>query len=572
LNPDLESDISFTCVFPRSCLSFYAQEGSQTGALPVRSECLPFGQIPHTTRLFTDFLAFTPSVRPFYPRSPYFSEWMKQENPNQRYEAGRRQRVSDVLERVNKGWGASARTLKNLARFRSGACAALTGQQVGLFGGPLFALFKALTAVKLAAEASAAGVDCVPIFWLATEDHDLEEVSHTAVLGPDGLLQDLSTAAHGVADAPVGTIQFGSEMEELAQKTAGLLGDAPVLDSLKNSYRPGETFGSAFAKLFASLFSDWGVILLDSSDPELHAICEPIFRAAIERAAEIDEDLLERGKQLESAGYHQQVKITPSSTLVFTYRNGARTPIHRVANGTPRSFDFLIDDERISQSELLNRIQSAPDQFSANVLLRPVLQDYLLPTLAYTGGASEVAYFAQAAVVYEKLLGHVTPMIPRFSATLVEPKADRLLERYGIKLPDLFHDHLRETLAQRTLPAELQSAFDNANQTFEKSLSAIRDALAKLDPTLVEAANRAGSKMQYQIEHLRASAARAELRQTELLSRHAEVISSMLYPNKSLQEREVGGLYFLAKYGSDLLQQIYSAMHTDCLDHQIIHL
>jgi uncharacterized protein YllA (UPF0747 family) len=221
---------------------------------------------------------------------------------------------------------------------------------------------------------------------------------------------------------------------------------------------------------------------------------------------------------------------------------------------------------------LLKRIDSTPDQFSANVLLRPVLQDYLLPTLAYTGGSAEVAYFAQAAVVYEKLLGHVTPIVPRFSATLAEPKADRLLERYGIKLPDLFHDHLRETLAQRTLPAELQSAFDNANQTLQKSLSGVRDALAKLDPTLVEAATRAGSKMEYQLEHLRASAARAELRQTELLSRHAEVISSMLYPNKSLQEREVAGLYFLAKYGSDLLQQIYGAMHTDCLDHQILHL
>jgi uncharacterized protein YllA (UPF0747 family) len=232
----------------------------------------------------------------------------------------------------------------------------------------------------------------------------------------------------------------------------------------------------------------------------------------------------------------------------------------------------VVDQERLSQSELLSRISAAPDQFSANVLLRPVLQDYLLPTLAYTGGSSEVAYFAQAAVVYEKLLGHVTPIIPRFSATLVEPKADRLLERYGLNLPDLFHDHLREKLAQRTLPDELQSAFESANAGLEKSLSAIRDALAKLDPTLVEASNRAGSKMQHQLEHLRASAARAELRQTELLSRHADVITSMLYPNKSLQERELGGVYFLAKYGIDLLQQIYSAIHTDCLDHQVIHL
>jgi bacillithiol synthase len=539
--------------------------------LPVKSECLPFSQIPHSTRLFTDFLSFAPAVRPFYPRSPHFSEWMREETP-QHYDPQRRKRVADVLAKQNTAWGASAKTLEHIARLRSGACAAVTGQQVGLFGGPLFSLFKALSAVKLAAEASAANIDCVPIFWLATEDHDFEEVSHTAVLGADGLLQRLAATEKSAPDASVGTIHFGPEIEEVVLQAAGLLGDSGVTELLRKSYRPGEKFGDAFARLFASLFADWGVILLDSADPELHAISEPVFRAAIERAAEIDDAVLQRGRELESAGYHQQVKVTPSSTLLFTFQNGARTPIHRRANGAPDSFDFLIGEERISQSELLNRISSAPDQLSANVLLRPVVQDYLLPTLAYTGGSAEVAYFAQAAVVYEKLLGHVTPIIPRFSATLVEPKADRLLERYELTLRDLFHDSLRERLAARTLPPELQSAFDDAKVNVERSLSAIREALSKLDPTLVDAAHRAGSKMQHQLEHLRASAARAELRQTELLSRHAEVITSMLYPNKSLQEREVAGVYFLAKYGNDLLEQLYSSVHTDCLDHQVVHL
>jgi bacillithiol synthase len=540
--------------------------------LPVRSECLPFGQIPHTTKLFTDFLSYSSSVQAFYPRSPHFSEWLKQETPAQRYSDETRRRVSGIFERQNKAWGASAKTLGNIARFRAGACAAVTGQQVGLFGGPLFALFKALTAVKLADEATKAGVDCIPIFWLASEDHDLDEVSRTAVLGGEGLLQTLSATTKTGPDTPVGRVVFGPEIKQVVEQAVELLGDSSVCDALKSSYRPGETLGSAFARLFTTLFAEWGVILLDAIDPELHAISEPIYRAAIENAALIDEGLLQRGKEVESAGYHQQVKVTPSSTLLFTFRDGARTPIHRQAGNTPNSFDFLIGDERISQPDLLARISKSPEQFSANVLLRPVIQDYLLPTIAYTGGSAEVAYFAQAAVVYEKLLGHVTPIIPRFSSTLVEPKADRLLERYGLSLQDLFHDSLRERLAERMLPAELQSAFDRANATLDKSLASIRDALTKLDATLVDAANRAGSKMQYQLEHLRSSAARAEARQSELLSRHADVLKNMLYPNKTLQEREVGGVYFLAKYGTDLMQQLYGAIHTDCLDHQVIHL
>jgi uncharacterized protein YllA (UPF0747 family) len=185
-----------------------------------------------------------------------------------------------------------------------------------------------------------------------------------------------------------------------------------------------------------------------------------------------------------------------------------------------------------------------------------------------------VAYFAQAAVVYEKLLGHVTAVVPRFSATLVEPKPQRLLERYGVSVTDCFAGPavLRERLAERTLPPDLQAAFDRANTSMESSLAEIRRLLEKLDPTLVDAANRGASKIQYQLEHLRASAARAELRQSELIERHAEVLSNSLFPNKTLQEREIAGVYFVARYGQGLLQQLYSNIHTDCLDHQIIQL
>jgi bacillithiol synthase len=539
----------------------------------LKSECLPFSQIPHSTRLFTDFLSYSPQVRQFYPRSPHFSEWVTQEQPSVRYDPQRRQRVASILERQNRDWDASPKTLENIDRLKRGACVAVTGQQVGLFGGPLFSLFKALSAVKLANEATAAGIDCVPVFWLATEDHDLAEVNNTVLLNGEGAPQKLTVSSQGAPDAPVGTIHFGPEIEPVVAAAADLLGASDVVDALRNAYRPGETLGSAFARLFTRLFSEWGVVLLDASDPELHSLGEPIYRGAIEHAAELDDALLARGKELESAGYHQQVKVTPSSTLLFTFRNGARVPIHRRINGS-NEIEFLVGEEKISQPTLLAEIARAPENFSANVLLRPVLQDYLLPTLVYTGGSAEVAYFAQAAVGYEALLHHITPVIPRFSATLVESKARRLLDRYGIKLPDLFQgpEKLRERLAERALPAELQSAFDQASSQVDASLARIREALAKLDPTLVDAAARASSKIQYQLEHLRASAARAELRQSELLARHAEVLSNSLYPDKALQEREIAGVYFLARQGSELLQQLYEAIHTDCLDHQVIYL
>lgn len=540
----------------------------------MKAQCLPFGQIPHATRLFTDFLAYSSSVRQFYPRSPFLQEWIQQEAPNIRYESSRGERVASILERQNKGWNASPQTLANIDRLRKGAVAVVTGQQVGLFGGPMFAVYKALTAVKLAEEAQAAGVEALPVFWLATSDHDLAEVNHVSLLA-DGTLRTLTTPSHGVADAPVSEVRFGEEILPVVEEAAQALGDGDMTRLLREAYRPGETLGSAFARLYAKLFAEWGVVLLDASDPELHRLAQPVYHAAIARAPELSGALLARGRALEAAGYHQQVKVTESSVLLFLLRNGARTAMHRRANGKT---EFVIESDgeptKLSQSDLLEQIASSPELFSPNVLLRPVVQDYLLPTLAYTGGAAETAYFAQAGAVYELLIGRVTPILPRFSATLVEPKIQRLLERHEATILDVFSgpDALKQKLAARNLPQELQAAFDATSKSLESNFAAIREKLEILDKTLVDAAQTAGSKMRHQLERLYTQAARAEAQKGELVGRHAETLTQALYPNKELQERSIGGCYFVARYGTELLHQIHDAIRSDCHDHQLLNL
>src|ERR1700732_104774 len=244
----------------------------------MKSLCLRLHHIPHTTRLFLDCLSYTPSVRSFDPRSPIFSEWVKDESQHVVYDGARRGKVSEILEWQNRAWGASPKTLANIERFKRGALAAVTGQQVGLFGGPLFSIFKALTAVKLAEQATAAGVDCVPVFWLATEDHDLAEVNHVALLSEHGLPERLTVESQGIADAPVGTVKFGAEIEPGVERAAALLGDSEVTTWLRQAYRPGESLGSAFGLLFARLFAEWGVILLDPAEKDFHELAKPLFR------------------------------------------------------------------------------------------------------------------------------------------------------------------------------------------------------------------------------------------------------------------------------------------------------
>ena len=535
----------------------------------MNSHCFPFRQIPHTTPLFLDYLDRKPPVEPFYPRSARFLEWAKDERSRINHPADRRTRIADVLERQNRAFGASEKTFANIAALRSGAHAVVTGQQVGLFGGPAFSLYKALSAIKLADAARSLGIDCVPIFWLATEDHDLEEVNHTRIPAADGQLERVAAATPSPPDAPVGTIAFGTEISDLGVQAQNLLGATEAATFLADCYRPGETFGSAFAKLFARIFADFGVILLDGSDSALDQIAAPLYREVVEHAADLNRTLLERDHALQKAGYHQQVRVTDTSTPLFLIREGRRIPIH--AQG-PEA--FIAGQSQLSQRDLLDLAQSSPESFSPNVLLRPVMQDYLLPTLAYIGGAAEVAYFAQAGALYERLVGRITPILPRFSATLIDQKPQALLEKYSVSFQDLLRgpEALREEIGSHLLDTSLQSSFDHAGAAVERSMATIRSLLEQLDKTLVDSANNAESKMLYQLTNLRSRAARAELRQTEVADRHTRILSNSLYPDKTLQEREIAGIYFLAKHGRELLNGLLDSIHPDCVDHQLVTL
>jgi bacillithiol biosynthesis cysteine-adding enzyme BshC len=409
-------------------------------------------------------------------------------------------------------------------------------------------------------------VDCVPVFWLASEDHDLAEVNQSLLLTPDLQLASFAAKTAGVEGAPVASIRFAEGTNDIVARAAELLGESLAADYLRESYTEGTSFSDAYAKLYARLFGEHGLILLTPSDTELHRIAAPLFADAARRSAELDEAILARNRELQSAGYHEQVKVTAESTPLFALVDGARIPIHR-SNG-----QFKVGREIVSGDELQRRIDAAPEQFSANVLLRPVLQDYWLPTLAYIGGPAEIAYFAQAAMVYEKLLGRVTPIVSRMSATLIEPRIERLLTKYQVDLPEMFHGEceLRDCIAARSLPPELKQNFEGARGAVGDAMKRVSASLQTLDPTLVEAATRATSKMQYQINRLEKRAAQAELRRSEIITRHAAQIENSLYPRKTLQEREIAGLYFHAKYGPQLVDRLVDLAQARCPEHKVL--
>lgn len=533
----------------------------------MSGDCLSFQTIPHVSELFRDYLYNFPRVQRFYQTSPRDREGILAAARAVTQEPRLRAQVADVLERQNRGFGASRATLASIDRLRKGAVASVSGQQVGLFGGPLYSVLKAASAIRLARDLAASGVDCVPVFWLATEDHDLEEVNHITLLNLEGLPERVQTLSAGAKGAPVSQMKFGEEIIPVVDRACDLMGNGEAADALRQSYGPGESFGTAFGKLYARLFAGHGLVLLDASDPELHEIAKPVYRQAIERAESLNQALLQRGSELREAGYHEQVKVTRETTLLFEEHNGTRTPVHRANGG------FTLGSTRSGATELLGRVDAEPAKFSPNVLLRPVVQDYLLPTAAYFGGPAEIAYFAQLAVVRQELLGRQTIVLPRLSVTLLDARAQRLTAKYGLTLPDFFAgaDAVHEKLARQQLPDNVSREFDRAAEELEKTAGRLSETLQKLDSTLVRSAERSRRKIFYQFDRLRRCAGNAELRKHQEIDRHAGWLSANLYPEKHLQEREIAGISFLARYGDALLDRLVEAAGA-CCNHQLLYL
>jgi bacillithiol biosynthesis cysteine-adding enzyme BshC len=535
--------------------------------------CISQTEIPHATRLFTDLLYHYDRVRAWYPHAPLDPASYRDAARSLDYPAATRAEVCAVLEEQARRFDAPPPVLANIERLRGGANAVVTGQQVGLFTGPAFTFYKALTAIKLAASLTGSGLDTVPIFWLATEDHDLEEINHAWLLTRHGTVEVVRSESKSPAEhAPVGEIVFTPDIDALVERTIALLpegdGLAETAELLREAYRPGETFGAAFGRFMTRLFGRFGVIVMDPRSPRLRKLAAPVFRKALESAVDFHHALDVRNRELADAGYHNQVYVSEETSLLFVRKDGQRVPLRRHGGG------FTLSGEAVEKSKLLEELDSHPEHFSPNVLLRPVVQDSLLPTLGYIGGPAELAYFAQAGAVYEGILRRMPVVSPRASFTLVDGHSSKLLNRYSLTLPLLFQedDAVRQRMARQFLPAGLVETLSGSRMQLHAMLAALRKELGDLDQTLDDAAARAGRKMTYQLQRLSDKADRAVLRRNTQVERDAVYLLDHLHPRHSLQERVVSGVSFLAQYGSPLLDAIYEKVSIKSGDHQPLFL
>src|SRR6267378_3585745 len=435
---------------------------------------LSFSQVPHQPKLFLEYLDHFEKVKSFYGHPPTMGA-VTRVTRKLDYPEDRRAEVTSVLREQNLALGAGAETLSNLDRLEKGAVAVVSGQQVGLFSGPAYSIYKALTAVQIAAELTRDGIPAVPVFWMATEDHDLNEIRHTTWFDQGKLIRfELPLIAE--TGRLVGRIPLGAQIEPLLQEAAELLanqGSDLLAQYLMESYRPEETYGSAFGKLFARLFAQQGLILMDPLDTGLHKVAAPLYQHALAERDVLNEKLLQRGKDLDRAGFDAQVKVTSRSTLLFHLADGMRQVI------TASAGKFQAGEKTWTRDELVHMTHTEPENFSPNALFRPVVQDYLLPTAAYIAGPAEIAYFAQSEVVYRHLLGRMPVMLPRAGFTLVDAKAKKLLRRYGLAVEDVWAgpQGLWHKMERQSVPGSLSKT---RSEEHTSELQSRRDLVCRL--------------------------------------------------------------------------------------------
>ncbi len=543
----------------------------------MASDCVPYSRVPRTTALHLDYLYHFERVERFYNGLPSaFRSFQRVAEVIRSRNSGRGSLV-DVLTRQNQHFGCSQEALLNIQLLKDpDTFAVVTGQQAGLFSGPALTLYKALTAARLARHLTDQGLRCVPVFWLATEDHDLEEVLRTTVLDEEGQIRWLEPPIERpAANSPVGLVKFGDGITEVLADLERLLPSGEARDrlllDLRECYIPGASWGDGFGRFLSRLLGKFGVILIDPLDAELHAAATEIYGRALKKADLLRERLRKRSQELIAAGYHAQVHVGEDSTLVFAAANGARQAIHE-KDGQFAAADLPL----ATASEIQLRIAGRALDFTPSALFRPVVQDFLLPTVAYVAGPAELAYFAQSQVIYHEF-GQPMPVIfPRAAFTLADRRTERLLEKYALTLEDIFRgeEDVRRKIAAASLsggreepwPARLDRGGEEVRRLFDD----LRPAVERLDPTLQDTLRRAQEKILFHLEKLRGKLSRAEIEHSEVLRRHQEILLRFLTPGGALQERQVGGVYFLGRAGYELLDRLFAQIQPDCLDHQFI--
>jgi bacillithiol biosynthesis cysteine-adding enzyme BshC len=545
----------------------------------LRFESVDFADIPGQSQLFLRYQSDPLSLKKYYPSATLSHADVAAEIPRvlDSYSIDRGV-LGDILADQNRRFGAGAKTFENIELLRrDDTVAILTGQQAGLFTGPLYTIYKALSAVKMAECYRARGLNAVPIFWAATEDHDFDEISRAFILDRGGEEIEFKLGrSDDWKGVPVGSIpitdEFADELRDRLSEMPDTEFAGGFRDTLSEIWAPGRTIGEAFARQIQLLFETFGLIVVDPLDARLKNLVGPIYASAVERRDEIVPALLNRSRQLETDGFQPQVLVTPDYFPLFYHTDdGVRRSLRQKNDGKFRVSDTKLE---FSSGELLETVNRNPERFSPGVMLRPVVQDYLFPTICYFGGGAEISYFAQNSEVYRILDRPITTILHRQSFTIVEAKHARTMEKYDLEFADLFRgfENLLPGIVERFVNPSSARLFADAEEKINLELNRLDQDLSKIDSTLASNLATRRRKILYHITALQKKFHRVQIERDEMLDRQLRSLFRSLLPDGHLQERKLNVATFTSRYGPYFIDWVYDSIDLEERGHRLLFL
>ena len=444
------------------------------------------------------------------------------------------------------------------------ALAVTTGQQPGLFTGPLYTVHKALTAAALA-EALAARwrQDVVPVFWVAGDDHDFAEINHCAVIGADGALRDVV-----LRERPAGAPMLPAYREpvgaDVAPALAALEAALPPSDFrtetlrwLEAAYRPERSMAEAHAQALADLLAPFGVIVCRGWDASLKAAARAPVLEALRAARSLDDALAQEAARVAGPGGAPPVAVGEGMSLVMVEGSEGRDRLRIDGAG----FVTRRAGERFSLADLEALLSKEPARLSANVLLRPVVEAHVFPTVGYVGGPAELGYLGQNGPLFAHL-GVPKPVpTPRLSGFVVEAKVEKALARTGLAMADLARPEgeLASALARASLPPAAAAALADLRAALAERWGAVQEAAVQLERTLERPVETARNQALHGVDEIEKRLVAALKRTGEEALQQLARARANLYPGGKPQERVVTAASYLARHGRPLLATLHQA-------------
>jgi bacillithiol biosynthesis cysteine-adding enzyme BshC len=512
--------------------------------------------------LFTDYLNQNKKILEFFNFNPFNKDHAPSILEQLKFKGSRSETVRLLID-YNSRFNPPEKVLSNIHSLENeNTYAVVTGQQPMIFGGTLFTIYKTLTAIiycKL--YSSHTGHTFVPVFWLGDEDHDYDEVAELHVHSQSGL-EDFKWETHQNRQLRTADILIKEEFEDLKKGIKEALGNTDFSDGLweliEKSYSRDNSAGFAFGKLMMQLFGKHGLILAGSNNRDIKNSTKSVLQTSVERQDEIFQSLTLTSGNLESSGYHSQVKVQQSN-LFRIAEDGTRFKLY-YSDGkwSDESGNF----ENISPDQLISMIGKHPENFSPNVFLRPLMQDRLLPTVAYVGGPGEISYYAQMKEIYGLFDQTMPVILPRFSCTLIETSVKRALESLPFKWTEYNRriEDLESDFVDHSDKPDIESIIGSWKKEVEELTEKMKPLVGEVDPTLENSAGKASAAFFNELDKLKGKMYRSVKQQEKVQVNRIAKVQEALFPNGNLQEREIAFIYFMNKYGSNIWDELYEAL------------